>query len=269
VKVLHIWNTAGVANTIAKYQAKLLGWNTWVLMRKSHDPFNMTLYGEVDPDTRQSFMPKALWILKTIVKSHGYDILHIHALDKILLPLKLLYPNKLIIMHYKGTDIRGRWRQRKHIWKHADLLLVSTPDLLEGAPSHAHYLPNPVDTELFKPMPHLRRHGALFIYDDKPKFQHSLKWALETAWEHGFDLYILHRGKTPIPYRKMPEFLNQFHIFIDHCYVPALSKTALEALACGLKVVRWDGKIIEGLPDEHRPENVVKQLTKLINEVIG
>jgi len=35
-------------------------------------------------------------------------------------------------------------------------------------------------------------------------------------------------------------------------------KTALEALVCGLKVINWRGMVIEGLPMENHPENVVK-----------
>lgn len=74
---------------------------------------------------------------------------------------------------------------------------------------------------------------------------------------------------NPIPHRKMPMLLNQYEYFIDHCHVPALSKTGLEALACGCKVVRWDGKIIQGLPLEHRPENVIEKLKKIYLEVLN
>lgn len=50
-------------------------------------------------------------------------------------------------------------------------------------------------------------------------------------------------------------------------YKVPLSKTALEALACGLKVITWKGKIIEGLPPENHPENVAKRIFNIYLKV--
>jgi hypothetical protein len=50
--------------------------------------------------------------------------------------------------------------------------------------------------------------------------------------------------------------------------LPILSKTAFEALACGCKVIRWDGQVVEGLPEAHRPENVVKGLLMMYRKVL-
>ena len=64
---------------------------------------------------------------------------------------KFLYPKKPIILHYHGSRIRGKAKERRKYYQKADSIIVSTSDLLETLPD-ATYIPNPVDTELFKPM---------------------------------------------------------------------------------------------------------------------
>jgi hypothetical protein len=63
----------------------------------------------------------------------------------------------------------------------------------------------------------------------------------------------------------MPEFLRQYAVYVDIKYVEeqllqALSKTALEALACGLTVLDFKLDYRQGLPDEYTPMNVVSRL---------
>ncbi len=71
----------------------------------------------------------------------------------------------------------------------------------------------------------------------------------------------------------MPDLLNQYEKYIDYkvtnfgLELKALSRTALEALACGCDVYH-DGKIIESLPQEHMPEVVMKKLYSLFLNVI-
>ena len=120
MRVLHVWNTAGVASVLAKYQAKVLGWKTWVLMRKQYDPFGLTDYGEACHCSTIAFYAKVLNLVRK------YDIVHVHSLDKIVPLIKMLYPSKKIIMHYHGTDIRRKWNERKKYWKHADLVIIFT-----------------------------------------------------------------------------------------------------------------------------------------------
>jgi hypothetical protein len=49
--------------------------------------------------------------------------------------------------------------------------------------------------------------------------------------------------------------------------IPSLSKTALGALACGLKVVRWNEEVVEGLPEEYKPENVIRRLIEVYSSI--
>ena len=88
VRVLHIWNPAGVASTLAKYQARILNWKTWVITRKYYDRFGLTVYGEAIDCSAFTFKIRAL------IKSFGFNIIHIHALDEIVPLLKALYPFK-------------------------------------------------------------------------------------------------------------------------------------------------------------------------------
>lgn len=48
-----------------------------------------------------------------------------------------------------------------------------------------------------------------------------------------------------------------------------MSKTGLESLACGLKVIRWDGKVVKEPPTRNLPENVVKKRYKTYLEVLN
>lgn len=257
MKVLHIWNTAGVGSIIAKYMDKLFGTESLVVHRRAFDPYGVTTYGKLYDCDAKSFALRCLLIAKK------FDIIHVHALDELILPLKLLYPRKPVILHYHGSDIRKKWNLRRRYWSKADVILYSTPDLLDNeTPKRAVYIPNPVDIELFhpcsvKPRPKTAFHIS-YNADDL---------AAEYAKKYCLELTIHNRQiHGVIPYLKLPQILCQYEYYIDvkrdyqKELLKALSKTALEALACGLTVITWDGRIVKGLPSCHRPENVCKQL---------
>ncbi len=273
VSVLHIWNTAGVASTIAKYQRKILGWDTWVITRKKYDPYGLTIYGQACECGRVMFY------LYTIFKSVRYDVIHIHSRDEFLRILNTprrvgLY--KCLVIHYHGSEIRNKWSARREYWSKADIIMVSTPDLLRDAPRNAFYIPNPVDTELFRPLHMKRKNKALVIV--KGGRSHMWKYikpiADKYSRRYGLTYDVIFVDKNPIPYTKLPLILNQYEYFIDlhHGYnrnealLPFLSKTGLEALACKTKVIRWDGEIITKLPDKHLPENVVRRIKKVYED---
>ena len=145
MKVLHIWNTAGVASIIAKYMDKIYGTKSWVIMRKRYDKFGITTYGECWNYRAKIFKWRALW------EARKYDIIHVHAFDEIVPDLKVLY-RKPVVLHYHGSNIRGKWNVRRKFWSKADAILYSTRDLKdEDTPEHAMWLPNPVDIEIFYP----------------------------------------------------------------------------------------------------------------------
>ncbi|MBS7606180.1 glycosyltransferase, partial [Candidatus Bathyarchaeota archaeon] len=139
MRILHIWNTAGVASVIAKFMDRLFGTKSLVVHRRAFDPFGVTTYGELWDCGAKTFA------LKCLVLARKFDIIHIHSFDKLIPYLKFLYPNKPIVLHYHGSDIRGKWLQKEKRWSKADAILYSTQDVVnEETPKIAIYSPNPV-----------------------------------------------------------------------------------------------------------------------------
>lgn len=207
--------------------------------------------------------------------SHAYDIVHIHSVwfVALLLPLK----QKLFLFH--GDDVR--WSPsckgavymiltRVFLWVFAHthqlgVFYVSTPDLTSEVP-RSQWIPNPVDIQHFM-VSHSAQHmgEALYIHN----WYETDEYARKVATAHGWNLSILDRVIDDyIPYSVFPQFLAQYNIFIDRHVIQSLSKTALEALALGLKVVRYDGKIVEGLPPEHLAENVANEWLHIYREML-
>lgn len=262
--ILHVLDTAAVSCTLAKWTNKVYGVKTNVYAMKKHDPFGHVTCGKI----YEGIGTRLLY--HVIQDAKNFDIVHLHQLDQPIHKIRKHYPEKPIVMHYHGTDIRGRWNIKKRYWAQATAILVSTRNLLEGAPEETTYLPNPIDTDLFHPTSHEApvksaltfKHGAIDI-------------AEELAKRYDLELCIHNRNKT---YLEMPQFLRQFSWYLDVkrsnagvllCRSEGSgSKTGLEALACGLKVVNSDGEIREGLPSQHRAENVVKALHPIYKKLV-
>ncbi|MFX0198335.1 MAG: hypothetical protein ACFFCW_19625 [Candidatus Hodarchaeota archaeon] len=255
-KILHIGNTAGVASTLAKFTNKQYEARSWVITRKRWDTFGLTTFGETI-DTRAS-----IFKAKVLMRARTFDLLHVHSFDELISSLKMLHGKKPLVMHYHGTDIRGKWREQEKSWKRADLILVSTPNLLEGAPRRAIHLPNPIDFDFFYSRGKNQPNTAFHISYNRDS------QALALAKQFGLTLTIHDRNKNPIPYSQFPEVLSNYEYYIDVKGIPnydekMISKTAIEALACGCKVIREGGEVIQEFPKEYNPFDVVKKLWKL------
>ena len=73
-------------------------------------------------------------------------------------------------------------------------------------------------------------------------------------------------------YEEIPNFLKQYNIYVDIRIVndkilENFSKTALESLACGLKVLNYKIEYIDKFPEMHNPINVVNQLEHIYNKI--
>ena len=73
-------------------------------------------------------------------------------------------------------------------------------------------------------------------------------------------------------YAEIPNFLKKYDIYVDirivnDKLIESLSKTALESLACGLKVLNYKLEYIDKLPEKHNPLNVTNELSKIYNKV--
>lgn len=255
MKILFVWDIAGVCSTFAKY-IRRKGYECTVISRTTQDVFHfLHFYGE------QSLYVDGKEFDDIALKmAADYDIIHCSAWQIALL-IKEKYPNKPVIMEYHGSDLRlGEIEDARMVSKKLDKILVSTPDLLEYLPD-AQWIPNPVDTDHFKPSNH--KQGILFL---KPPYQ--------SIPELPFNFKVIHRNDTITLFKNMPKLFEEFNIYIDWKYdtnvkklIIMRSKTALEALATGMTVYTVGGILVQGLPDEHRPENVIPILEKVYREL--
>ena len=250
----------------------------------------MTLYPQVD------------FAKKLIDECKSADIIHVHANIYALIKLrKILGQEKKIILHYHGTDIRGlrKWkipfsngsfssrarisskyiyRKILHRWIHskaqklANLVCISQIDLLSLVPN-AVYIPIAVDTSHFNTIveeisrfktavtikTELTDMGLVLDYCKKNNIQMSIK--------------VHDRTTNPIKYKDMPRFLRDYETYVDVRFVNGkilgdLSSTALQSLACGLKVLSYDLTYIKSLPKQHDGSVIASKVMSMYERLI-
>lgn len=237
------------------------------ITHRDYDPFGYT------PESWKIGYRGSLYhqrLLFDIVKrARGCDLVHVHTIDKVVPILKLL--GFRVVLHYHGTDIRGRWEDKKRYWSKADAVLVSTRDLLINAPEAARYQPNPIDTEVFHPVKEAAAEWGALHFD-----YGAADVAELIARINNMPLTIRKKG---VPYEMMPSVLRGYTHYIeakrDHSDkllstrpTDTGSLIALQALACGLTVLTLTGKRA-GLPLEHRVEAVAESVYRAYEEVLG
>jgi len=289
MRILHVWDQAGVAFVLAKYQ-RLQGLDSKAIMVKEYDKYGIgTFYSNfVVQATLENF------VQKSIDEAHYADILHVHSRSDMVLRFRNEFKDsKKIILHYHGTDLRGIRKQklphrslvsdlavraiftyrnirdkiliRKRIHSQAqtiaDAVIVSTPDLV-SLTNKAIYLPNPIDTDHFRPdrirSPH-KNPRALTMETEATDARLTLNQSRK--YKADLDIDVYDRIKNPIMYSDMPAFLKKYELYVDIRYVDGkilqnLSKTGLEALACGLNVLDYRLNLLLDLPEENKPSNV-------------
>jgi len=230
-----------------------------------------------------SYLPKVATLKMALkLRRMKCDLIHAHYCRSAAYASYL--SGKPNVIHCHGSDIRGgiNWLKRKCL-KKAKKVLVSTPDLLEILPSAA-WLPNPVDTERFRPLKEHNGNKVLYF----PHWYEDVRKELKEICEKlGYDLTA--PSAHIVPYEKMHLFLNEFDIFVDRFSIKSYSKTALEAMACGLPVigykhdleialkeltsqparknlVKWQNKDILF---KHKIKTVVDQLTQIYESALG
>ena len=142
MRILHIWDEAGVAAILAKYQRRL-DHEVEVIKRFGFDKYGIDKYYE-----STLFHGSGLGFYRYAIKrSEEFDIVHIHSLVGI-----VPFIRKPRVLHFHGSDLRIHKNSLMNClaYKSADKVLVSTSDLLSVLPK-AEWLPNPVDIDLFYP----------------------------------------------------------------------------------------------------------------------
>ena len=255
MKILQVWEWAGIASIYSKY-LKALGHECLVL--KSMDKFGFLGFYE-QPYWRGDVICDSLDLAK------DYDVIHIHSRVRLSKLMRDKYPNKKIIHHYHGSEARGGGGNVEENERMCDHLFVSTKDLLQYVPS-AEWLPNIVDIDHFAKR--TLGKGMVCISNDARAKQKAQQVVLDKEVQ----VTYFDRSVNPISYKYMPEFLKQYDSYLDVKLdahgeiVYEYSTLALQAVAMGLKVMQADGKILKELPDQNKPEHVISRLLEVYNE---
>ena len=284
MRVLHVGDASGIPYILAKYQNRSGLCRADVVTRALGLPHGIAAHYKSDEWRRVPFRRSPVWRAGSTRRlalaarfedlvcrmARPCDVVHVHGGGVDTLPaLRRRLPRKRIIMHHHGDNLRAMdpsYREAHE--RHADKVLVSTPDLREYG-GHE-WLPNPVDTDLFSPRAPARNGRAVcFVIRDEPRGVKAR--LLEGEGDGGrrrvpFDCELHDTNERPVPYADMPDFLSGYECYIDIKWLPigkvmaALSTTGLQALAVGCKVVDHRFEVLEGLPGEHRPEAVASRL---------
>src|SRR5918999_433150 len=248
MRILHVWDQAGVACILAKYQRRQ-GYSSSVLRVKGQDKYGINkFYSDLI-----IFCSEQDFIQRSLREADSAQLIHVHSRIDVIAPLRERYgKSKKIILHYHGTDIRGFSSPAVH-HKHSRLASI---------------LPNSVDIEHFKPDDYRLDRGkrALTIRSEVT----DIDWALDYCKRNKVDLDIetYDRTQNPIMYQDMPSFLKRYNTYVDIRLVNGkilenLSKSALESLACGLEVLDYRLLYLRGLPSEHDPSEVLSKLENI------
>src|SRR5215213_7693361 len=103
MKILHIYDKAGVACILTKYQ-RIKGLEYKVVSLNEIDKFVILKFYKdyVDIVDRDNFIEYCL------AEAKSADIIHIHTMEELIIKIRKVFGNsKKIILHYHGTDIRG------------------------------------------------------------------------------------------------------------------------------------------------------------------
>lgn len=266
MRILHIWDQAGVASVIAKWQAKS-GHKTHVIKNIKHDKMKITFYyrGELVRN-------KYVFVIKSLLAIRNYDLIHLHDAWFIVPFAKIMYPKKKFVMHYHGSLVRMNPIKKRAQWeKKVDAIIVATPDLLDYQyAKKPTYVPNPIDTDLFKKtkIPNCGYGFTSLKWDQTPE---TVRDFLKTL-PYNFELHIREQTRV-IEYSSLPSFLCTYEYFVDYPtyknkVIKANSCLGLQAMSMGLKVISHDGLIRTELPYEHTPEAAVKNIDKVYDEII-
>ena len=271
INVLHLFEMAAGPSIQSRFYKKYGYGKSWVLSRVRSHPV-IDFYNEVEE------FPKVRNVIIEALKRCKHadvDIIFIHG-SELAVPIFKILTKKKVILQYHGSDINLPSRSKNFFRiicrSMADAIIYNQNEHLEKIITIGNvlkeYHPNAVDTDLFKPQNKIRK-GNLALLSDNLDRKKTLK-----GLEKFPDVTIIDKKNKIIPYEDMVDLFNKYELFLDYkvtdfgMVLGAMSRSALEALACGCKVYH-DGKVIEKLPDEHKPEVVIKKLYSLFYYILN
>lgn len=235
-------------------------------------------------------------------KVKQYDIIHGHyALNRKTIKAFRLAGKFGIpfVLHCHGSDVRlltGKGRKdlpfhyrtiSQYMRKRAEKILLSTPDLLEFEP-RGEYVPNPVNLDIFKPVPDVEKSKRILICGNQVRGSKILQF-IEPTEEYdcvntGYPLRFPANVRQ-LPYVERSQFagfLNKYSSMIGSVG-DVISMARLEAMACDLKTFTdfepkfakfYDGQNPDKVENPrafiqkfHNPDIAVSALIRIYREI--
>ena len=261
MRLLVIANTAGIMTPVAKYMNDN-GHEARIVQRKAFEQFGLT---EESGCGILVDSPSDLYKeIRSQIENLRPDVIHVNSIMKGLVVARYYAPSTPIVFTYCGTDVRGR-RKAHPETSLADLVTVATPDLQK----YGLWIDRAID-----PMFYYRRNrkeGTAFgIYadywlkDTRPLMQ-------EWCDKRGVELTLLDRTNpdhTPIEHHHMPTILSSFEYYLDFKGITgALSRAAIEAIACGCKVIH-DSDLDKDITRVSRSTSVCRNARPIVDNTV-
>lgn len=248
MRVLYVGNTVGVFSPVAKWLNEN-GHEAIIITRSVHDFFKHTASldcGRIITGAAKEFYRAVI----CLIRSFKPDIIHVSSYFEMLTISRLFALRTRSVLTFHGSDVRNK-NKTPSFAKLANFIHVSTPDLRR----YGTWIERPIDNDTFYYRGG-RVPGTALMYYSPHLLEDERALAIQVCKERDLQLTILDRSDpifVPLSNIDMPAFLSKFEYLLDmkgnkgknH----ALSYLALEALACGVKVVH-DGDISKTLLPE-------------------
>ncbi|MFW9965281.1 MAG: glycosyltransferase [Candidatus Sifarchaeia archaeon] len=236
LRVLFVGNTAGAMTPVADWLCAK-GHEAIILEVYYNDKYELT---SRSPYARMSTSANNFVLsIKKAIQDLNPTHIHVNAYYSNLPVIKACSLFTPVIMHYHGIEIRFRKRIHPTVRLFADKVIVSTPDLKK----YGEWYGCPIPKEFYYRGG--RESGTAVIFFGKvlplADTDEKTRDAEIICNKLGLKLTIINNQKgESVPSSQMPEFLSKFEYLFDFkglTHSPIFSKTALEALSCGVKVI--------------------------------
>ncbi len=156
---------------------------------------------------------------------------------------------------------RWTWKRKQRLYESRQIQFVTCSEWLKGeavssrlmASQNVVAIPNPLDTDLFKPHPHPNERRVLFVAQDVNNKMKGMQYLMEAGEIINKDeeqkVEIIALGRD-IPYIKDTKKMAELYASVDAFVLPSLSEnlpnTIMEAMACGTPCVGFN---VGGIPE--------------------
>jgi hypothetical protein len=252
ISILVLRNTAGAITPVADWLVEN-GHQAVIVEPAKIDIFALTSYSKNAIMTHgRNFYMKALDCLL----DRRPDVIHVNTSHLIVSFVRFFAPRTPLVLMYHGSEIRERMKvglgHRQEVCL-VDKTIVSTRDLR----AFGEWFDRPIP-RYFKYQGGRKKRTALMVYADffADAGKDQRKMARRVCEELGLELTIREkRNIHPLPNSEMPALYSKYEYFLDFKGFDtpktfALSKSALEAMRCGCKVLHDSNPYTPINPDE-------------------